>query len=255
MKRPPFVTEYPILLNDISVDAKIRSWTLFNYLQDAASRHADQLGVGLKQLQESSLSWVLCRIRLKMDSFPGYGDTLRITTYPSGFNRLFAFRQFVLSSAVTGERFGVAGSAWLTLNPVNFRPVSPVKFLTGIFHEEFEGDTFFQEASLDKLSAPENPLEDELNLRISAPMIDYNRHLNNAYYAMFTEDWLSEKQRSLVRFNEIQINFNHSSPLGELLKCTGSLDAAGNFYVEGNQAGSGQNAFQAQGVCEKLLLD
>ena len=46
MKNPPFVIEYPVQLNDISFDAKMRSWSIFNYLQDAAGRHADLLGLG-----------------------------------------------------------------------------------------------------------------------------------------------------------------------------------------------------------------
>jgi acyl-ACP thioesterase len=128
-KNKPFVIDYPVRLNDISVDAKMRSWSVFNYLQDAASCHADHLGVGLKQLRDSDLSWVLSRIRLQMDEFPGYGETVRISTYPSGFDRLFAYRQFVLTSVETGRRLGVAGSAWLTLNPANYRPVSPRRCL------------------------------------------------------------------------------------------------------------------------------
>ena len=132
MKNPPFTVDYKVQLNDISCDAKMRSWVIFNFLQDAAGRHADELGVGLKQLRQSDLSWVLSRIKVKMDDFPEYGDVLRISTYPSGFDRLFAYRQFVLSSAVSGKRFGVAGSAWLTLNPENFRPVSPAKHFSGL---------------------------------------------------------------------------------------------------------------------------
>ena len=70
MKNPPFVADYPVPLNDITVDAKLRSWTIFNILQDAAGRHADVLGLGLKQLRESDLSWVLSRIRVHVDEFP-----------------------------------------------------------------------------------------------------------------------------------------------------------------------------------------
>ncbi|MBQ9775114.1 MAG: hypothetical protein IJW17_03650 [Lentisphaeria bacterium] len=255
MKNKPFVKDYPVLLNDISADAKMRSWVLFNYLQDAASSHADHLGVGLKQLRESDLSWVLSRIRFKMEDFPEYGDTLRISTYPSGFSRIFAYRQFVLTSAETGKRFGVAGSAWLTLNPANFRPVSPAKYFTGLPQWEFEGDIYFQEDTLDKLSAPETELDTPVEQRVSVTQIDYNRHLNNAFYALFTEDWLGGKTNGLVRMKELQINFNQSSPLNEILNCSGTLDENGNFYVEGCQKSSGKNAFQSQGIYEKTVLD
>ena len=249
MKNQPFVIEYPVQLNDISIDAKMRSWAVFNYLQDAAGRHADQLGLGLKQLRESDLSWVLSRIRVKMDSFPEYGDILKITTYPSGFDRLFAYRQFILSSAADDRIFGYAGSAWLTLNPSSYRPVSPAKYLTGLPQWEFEGDTFFQGESLGKLSSSNRTPDMPIEHRISSTFIDYNRHLNNTYYAMFTEDWLSEKCKSPVRMKEIQINFNHTTGYGETLKCSGDV-TEDTFYVEGDLSGCRKNAFQAQGCYE-----
>ena len=255
MKNPPFVVEYPVRLNDISADAKMRSWVVFDYLQDAAGRHADELGAGLKQLKESDLSWVLSRIRLKMEDFPAYGDVLKVTTYPSGFDRLFAYRQFVLTSALTGKFFGVAGSAWLTLNPSNFRPVSPAKYLTGLPRWEFEGDTYFQGETLAKIAAPAELSEAVVDERVSTCMIDYNRHLNNAFYAMFTEDFLGCNASSLVRMNELQINFNSSTALGEHLLCKGSVTANGGaFYVEGVQKSSGKNAFQAQGSYQLIEL-
>ena len=256
MKNPPFVVEYPVQLNDISADAKMRSWVVFDYLQDAAGRHADELGLGLKQLRESDLSWVLSRIRLKMDDFPEYGDVLKITTYPSGFDRLFAYRQFVLTSALTGKFFGVAGSAWLTLNPSNFRPVSPAKHLTGLPQWEFEGDTYFQGESLAKITVPGELDGKCVTERVSTCMIDYNQHLNNAFYAMFTEDWLGIQTNSLVRMHELQLNFNCSTAMGEELLCNGSLNSqTGDFYVEGSQQSSGKNAFQAFGSCRMIEIE
>ena len=252
MKNKPFVIDYPVRLNDISVDAKMRSWSVFNYLQDAASCHADHLGVGLKQLRDSDLSWVLSRIRVRMDEFPEYGDTLRISTYPSGFSRIFAYRQFVLTSAESGKFFGVAGSAWLTLNPANFRPISPAKHFTGLPQWEFEGETFFQEETLDKLSAPAEELTTPVEQRISAGQIDYNRHLNNAFYAMFTENWLGRQLDAPARFREIQINFNQSTAIDETLICTGTLHDDGRFCVSGTQQNSGKNAFIANGICDRV---
>ena len=248
MKNPPFTVDYKVQLNDISCDAKMRSWVIFNFLQDAAGRHADELGVGLKQLRQSDLSWVLSRIKVKMDDFPEYGDVLRISTYPSGFDRLFAYRQFVLSSAVSGKRFGVAGSAWLTLNPENFRPVSPVKHFAGLSDWEYEGEIWFQQETLGKL-VPDERNSSPVVQRVSCTQIDYNRHLNNAYYAMFTEDWLGMKLGKLLRFDELQINFNQSTVCGENLCCSGNLDENGTFQVTGAQESSGKNAFIAQGHC------
>ena len=254
MKNEQFVICCPVRLNDISIDGKVRSWVIFDYLQDAAGKHADQLGLGLKQLRKSDLSWVLSRIRVRMESFPEYGDTVQVATYPSGFDRLFAYRQFVLSSAQTGKIFGVAGSAWLTLNPENFRPVSPAKYLTGLPQWEFEGDIYFQGDSLGKLPPPEVELATPVQQRVSTALVDYNNHLNNAFYAMFTEDWLGVRQNGLVRMSEIQVNFNASTPFGSSLTCSGHLEEDGSFYVAGVQP-EGKNAFQAAGRCQVIQSD
>ena len=251
MKNPPFIVDYPVLLNDISIDAKLRSWTLFNYLQDAAGRHADQLGVGLKQLRESDLSWVLSRVRIKMDEFPEYGDVLRVSTYPSGFERLFAYRQFVLTSALTGKRFGVAGSAWLTINPATLRLVSPAKYFTGLPEWDFEGETWFQGETLDKISVDDDAAA-PLVQSVYCSQIDYNRHPNNAFYAMFTENWLGKQLDAPARFHEIQINFNQSTAIDETLLCAGTLHEDGRFSVSGTQQNSGKNAFIAQGLCDRV---
>ena len=251
MKNEPFVITYPVRLNDISVDAKLRSWVVFDYLQDAAGRHADLLGVGLKQLRKSDLSWVLSRIRIQMDAFPEYGDTIKITTWPSGFDRLFAYRQFEITSAETGKRFCVAGSAWLTLNPENFRPVSPQKYLTGLPQWEYDGEVFFQGETLGKITSPEN-MGGNMPHRVSSAMVDYNRHLNNAYYAMFAEDWLGMKLGSPVRMTALQLNFNGSTGFGEELVCSGVIGENNVFYVSGTHAATGKNSFQAQGTFETV---
>lgn len=251
MKKAPFEVLRPVSLNAVSVDARMRSWAVLDCLQDAAGYHADALGVGLKQLKESALSWVLSRIRVEMDSFPSYGETLKITTYPSGFDRLFAYRQFVISSAASGRIFGRAGSAWLTLNAENFRPVSPAKHFEGLSDWSFEGEHFFQGESLGKLVPPETPPESPQTWRVSAAWIDYNSHLNNAYYAMLTEDWLSQKVRGLVRMTTLQLNFNGSTSLGEELVCSGVLEGR-TFFVSGINAATGKNAFQAAGTWEKI---
>ena len=255
MKNKPFTINYPVKLNDISADGKVRSWVILDYLQDAAGKHADQLGLGLKQLRESDLSWVLSRIRVKMYDFPGYGDTVLVQTYPSGFDRLFAYRQFVMSCAETGRIFGVAGSAWLTLNPQNFRPVSPEKYLTGLPQWEYEGDIYFQGESLGKISKTQQELDTPLEERVSSAFVDYNNHLNNAFYALFTEDWLGVKNQSLVRMTEFQVNFNATTGFGEILSCSGNLSEEGDFYVAGVHPANGKNAFQAVGHCQVIHPD
>ena len=213
--------DYSLQLNEIAPDGKIRTCVLFNILQDAAGKHADQLGLGLRQLRENHLIWVLSRIRLRMDEYPEYGDSIRIVTYPSGFDRLFAYRQFEMLSADSGKRLGVAGSAWLTLNPENYHPVPPEKYIRDRRPWNQNWEIFFQK-DLGKIHMPQEQMSSLiLPHRISCTEIDYNNHLNNAYYAVFTEDFLGEASKSLVRMRDVQINFNASTAFQDTLYCQG----------------------------------
>ena len=250
MENSILIRDYPLQLNEITTDAGIRSYVLFNILQDAAGRHADLLGVGLRQLRQNNLIWVLSRIRFKMEAFPEYGDSIRITTYPSGFDRLFAYRQFRIDSAETGKHFGTAGSAWLTLNPETLRPFPPERLLQGNPLWNPDMPRYFQQ-DLGKIRPFEDQeLQNPLPHRISATEIDYNNHLNNAYYGMLAEDWLGEKTGSLVRVWDIQVNFNFSGLFRDTLICSGTITGDQRFYVEGSLASNGKNAFQATGSFE-----
>ena len=69
---------------------------------------------------------------------------------------------------------------------------------------------------------------------------------------MFTEDWLGEKLGKMVRFDELQINFNQSTGYGDKLICAGLLEEDGRFQVAGTQESSGKNAFVALGHCSTI---
>ena len=88
--------------------------------------------------------------------------------------------------------------------------------------------------------------------RVSSAMVDYNRHLNNAYYAMFTEDWLGMKLDSPVRMTALQLNFNGSTGFGEELVCSGVIGENNVFCVSGTHAATGKNSFQAQGLLKRF---
>jgi hypothetical protein len=53
---------------------------------------------------------------------------------------------------------------------------------------------------------------------------------------------------------EVQINFNASTAMGDALDCSGIVSCDGTFYAQGVQQSSGKNAFQAQGCFVKITL-
>lgn len=237
------IWETSVRMNECGPDGFLRQQIWFDYLQHAAAVHAEKMGFGLSAVRERRMIWVLSRIKLKLDSEPEYNDVVRVETYPNGFERLFAKRQFILSSAKTGTRFGVASSFWLSLELPTLRPRPPASAL-GIDAMLNAGrEDFFP--SLGKLSAENTG--DAVMHKIRASHIDLNKHLNNSYYAEYATDWLSQKLSAQTRFRELQINFNREMVFNEELSVSGRID--GNaFFVEGTERASGKNSFCAQGI-------
>jgi len=242
------VMEIPVRVNECGPDRKLRGYIWFDYLQQIASDHAEKLGFGMTAILEKKLIWVLSRLKLHLDEYPDYDDTVLLETYPNGTDKLFARRQFILGSKKTGRRLGFASSAWLVLDAASFRPKPPCAALDYDLNINLDREDFFPGlAKLPAVEAPELPVTHN----ISASHIDMNDHLNNTYYSEYALDWIARRTGALVRFKEIQINYNRAMKFGEDLTVSGKVDGD-RFMVEGADAASGKNSFQAAGVFEKI---
>ena len=242
------VLEMPIRVNECGPDRKLRGYIWFDYLQHIAALHAERMGFGMTAILKSNFIWVLARLKLRIDEYPDYDDAIRIATYPNGTEKLLAKRQFVMDSVKHGRRLGCASSAWLVLDAATLRPKPPCESLGADLNVNLDREDFFP--NLAKLPAVETP-ECPVTHNVSASHIDMNDHLNNTYYGEYTLDWIARRTGSLVRFREIQINYNHAMKFGGDLVVSGRLDGSA-FAVEGTDAAGGRNSFQAAGIFEKL---
>ncbi len=68
----------------------------FNLLQDAASAHAELLGIGRSDLAARSLNWLIIKIKIVFDRRPAYGDEVLLRTWPEKPGPLRCYRSFEL---------------------------------------------------------------------------------------------------------------------------------------------------------------
>jgi len=90
-------------------------------MMETAGRHAEILGVGVRDLHAKGLTWVLARLHVKISAVPAAGQTVHIATWPSGRHRLFAVREFQLCDRA-GSEILRASSAWAMMNMETRRP-------------------------------------------------------------------------------------------------------------------------------------
>ncbi len=214
---------------------KLSSW--FDFLQEAAANHATRLGVGLEALSERELLWVLSRLHLAIRRYPEIGETVTVETWPNGFRRLFAHRQFRLTGE-DGKELAVASSAWLLLSAEKLRPVRLEQLPVTLPPNAEKPDYFPLEA---KLPEPETP--ECFDVRIRPTMEDVNGHLNNAEYAGLVQDCATEPGEGSPRFCEVELHFLSAVRAPELLT-VGGIRMGSTFLCCGRNE-AGQLSFNA----------
>lgn len=204
-----FTREYGVRSYEPQPDGFIPITSICDHLQDIASRHADSLGFGLADLEKSGHLWLLARLHVMMDRLPRFGDTVSVTTWPSGNERLTASRDFLISdpSGVIGR----ATTSWVTMNKATHRPDSPDTVLNKRFIPERERASVFPSRAISRLKVGDH----EIGITARRADMDINGHVNNVNYARFCLEAVPEAWDKAHRCMGIDIQFRTESFPGE----------------------------------------
>jgi medium-chain acyl-[acyl-carrier-protein] hydrolase len=121
MEAIPFNETFTMPAGGESDTPSRRLLAVLEEMMETAGRHAEILGVGVRDLHARGLTWVLARLHVKICEVPAAGQTVHVATWPSGRHRLFAVREFKLSDA-SGSELLRATSAWAMMNMETRRP-------------------------------------------------------------------------------------------------------------------------------------
>lgn len=187
---------------DADLHNKLKVSSIFNYMQDIASKHADDLGVGYNVLLENKIFWVLSWAKVEIKSLPSYGETIKITTWAKGKHRLFYMRDFIICND-RDEEIIRASSAWLLLD-------AETKRMTDLDKMDLELPSFPDEHAIEEFPGRFNfQLEQEqlFNRKIFYSDIDLNRHVNNSRYIEIILDCYNEQEHEEKEMKSVTIAY------------------------------------------------
>ena len=241
--RERFDTTFSIASYEVDLSGELSLFALFNRFQDLAGMHAEFLQVGYKRLQESNLAWVLSRIKLHIKSLPHWGDTVLLATWPKGVNRLFAMRDFSLTSE-KGQAMVLATSAWLLVDIDKNRPYRIENLPIDL---QFPGAPHAIADVPDKIRMPEGAaVVCERPIWLSD--IDTNQHVNNAQYAKWICDCFSGDQFRNRRLTSIQINYLEETLFGDTVSLSKAptVESGSEYFIEGVSRARGSTVFHSR---------
>lgn len=200
---------FDIRSHESDIRGDVRPVILLAYLQDVASEHASQLGVPVKSLQSSGLTWVMSRMHLLLQRYPRRGEILAIRTWAVTREGLFTVRDFELVDAA-GVIIGTATSSWAVLDLNSRRPIRindrlpnyplrPVRALEDNF------------TTLPILESPES----RINMPVLRGDLDLNQHVNNTVYAGWGLEAAPGRLADNCQPIEIEIGFRAEAYYGD----------------------------------------
>jgi acyl-ACP thioesterase len=237
-----YTKEFSISSYDLNPSGQARLTTMANFFQELAYHHASKLGFGYKDMKARKTTWVLSRMRIRMESYPEWDERIVMDTWPSGVDKLFALRDFRIRDHA-GRVMGVASTAWLILDLETHRLIRPKEALEHfklIVHpEQVFGDP------LNKIELPgeTNPLHSHT---VAYSDLDIIGHVNNVKYMEWCIDSVATRSDPEQEIREFEINFNQEALLGDEIEIRGQNLNKGQTIFLARRKGDGKEIIRAR---------
>lgn len=241
--KPVWQEEFRIRFWDVDKTNQLTLSGTFDFFQEAAIAHADNLGVGKKDLDAKQQAWILSRMSVLIERRPCKNEIITVRTWPRGPEKLFVLRDFDFldEKNITIAR---GRSAWLVLDMEKHRPLRPQPVVEHMPLNE----------GMDALPEGVQGIDAETGLvkiydrQAAYSDIDYNGHVNNARYIQWIQDAIEPDVLYDARQMKLDINYLSEVKPGESISiwsCPVNLKS-GTLAIEGKHSDSDVPAFRAQ---------
>ncbi len=228
---------------ECQADASITMFSLMGYLQEVAAGHAEELGFGFDRLNELGGYWVLSNMRIEIDRLPRRNDEVTIRTWPSGYTRTVATREFVGKDQDGCEMFR-AGSEWMVLNKQTNR-------LKNLFRLDLGLPKTGRKALPGELTRlePRGDYRPVDRVRVPYSSIDLNGHVNNTEYIRWGIDALKRVFRFEGHIRSLQATYLSEAFEADGVDLSVATDGNGKLHVLGRKSCEDNAVYLMEVVC------
>jgi acyl-ACP thioesterase len=243
---------FPVRFGAIDRSDRLTLNSIFQFFQEAAISHAENLGVGREDMARTGQVWILSRMSVLVERRPNYCETITVRSWPRGGEKLFAIRNYDIRDKDNAATVG-ARSAWIILDMEKRRPLRPQSVMDNLpLNEGLE--------SLPPEAGGTASLAERSDLQLTAERkalytdVDYNGHVNNVSYIKWIEDTLDSQlleKADKMRFDINYLNEILAGEVTEILSAPISIEIEDPsctcaFAFEGRKKENGQAAFRAE---------
>lgn len=207
----PLSKTYEVKYYEQNLKNELKESSLLNFLQDAATVSAEELGFGPSFVFSNNLAWFVLKYHIELTQPIRNTDSVLIKTQPRGAHRLYAYRDFEICNSI-GEKIGAASSLWALIDMSEKRMLPMEKAIPFMIkYEKKETDLVFE-----KIPPIENAdFTKEFEVRFDD--VDVNRHANNANYMIWALESLPHDFRMEHSLTTIDIKYRKETSMGAIV--------------------------------------
>ena len=152
---------------------------IVRFMLDAASGHAQQRGFGYEHISKDNRAWVLSRLSVQMEEYPGHNQDLTVETWIETVSRFFTQRcfSFILPS---GKTIGYARTVWAAIDMQTRRPVDIPAWRPDML-DYIETEKQCPIEKMDKIP-PVTEMDPCMGYTVRYSDMDINHHMNSVKY-------------------------------------------------------------------------
>lgn len=188
-------------------------------MQHSTEQAMERLGISVEDLNQRELLWVICFSQITIGRIPSFGEEVQMFTWPGGEKMGMYIRKYAAFTG-SGEQLFEAASLFSLVNSGTRTMVVPSDsgFVMPVV-------SLAEEPKLPKLTARGAEPDKEKTYMAKEQEIDYNGHVNNAFYLDWARDLLEEHAPgSSGHVGNIWIGYSKEILKGDLVTMKYSLD-------------------------------
>ncbi|GAB2603593.1 acyl-[acyl-carrier-protein] thioesterase [Spirosoma areae] len=217
---------------------------LMNMMQESANRNVIDYGIGIADLAQQGFGWMLIRFRLRIHQYPRYGQTIRLTTYPTAVERFFVYRDFQVLSE-NGTLLADASSTWLVFS-IEKRAMVPVPEFIRTLTPPSGPEPLPKLSLKPDFQATPFVSAQEKTVEVGWFSIDQNQHVNNVAYVQWLLEAIDKETLETRELTEIDLVYRAESHWCDWLQIQTLIETPETFLHRINHAESGKEMILAR---------
>ncbi|MEM9721501.1 MAG: acyl-ACP thioesterase domain-containing protein, partial [Bacteroidota bacterium] len=201
-------TQYTIRTYEVNSRKEATVPALIRLMHEAAMENVLKLKMSVWDLEPIHIAWVLMRKHIRIYRIPMLGETIKIRTHPSGFEKVFTYRDYRVWDA-DGNKLAEVSTTWLCMDTQTRRMTRIPEHIRSLELPPKEECL----PSPERKPLPFGTANHQYPYRVNWFDLDFNSHLNNVHYVQWMLESVDKNLLENANVQEVELQYKAESLL------------------------------------------